>query len=134
MQKEFFLILLTLFLMVSSASASPETTVKYDCKVERKFDTGREYTTEYIEKSKFSVRLEEKDMEAIISRCSFLFSAAQVTCDRYTVDKITFDENIKAKKFYLFASQFDFQIFSDASFIENNGRGGIAYGQCKKSL
>jgi hypothetical protein len=135
MKRDFMLIVLILFLIFSSpASASPEAIANYDCKVERKFDTEREYTSEYIKKLKFSVRLEEKGMEAVVSRCSFSPSAAQVTCDRYIVDKITFDENIKAKKFYLFASQFDFQLFSNSSFVENNGRGSIAYGKCDGPL
>jgi hypothetical protein len=125
------LILLILFLTFSvSVSASPESTTKYYCKVERKFDNEREYTSDYISKFQFSVLLEERGLEAIVSRCSFSFSAAKVTCDHYTVDKIVFDANINAKKFYLFASQFDFQVFSDSSFIENNGRGSISFGKC----
>ena len=57
--------------------------------------------------------------------------ADSVTCDRYEVDKIMFDANAKIKKFYLFGSQADVQIFSDLSFVENNGRGSVAYGKCR---
>ncbi len=36
----------------------------------------------------------------------------------------------RIKKFYVFRSQFDVQVYPDLSFIENNGRGGIAFGTC----
>lgn len=47
------------------------------------------------------------------------------------MEKVVFDENVKIKKYYLFRSQFDVQLFPDLSFLENNGRGSIAYGQCR---
>jgi hypothetical protein len=76
------------------------------------------------------VQIEEKGNTAFILRCSFAPSAERVTCDRYQVDKGVFDENVKIKKYYVFRSQFDVQLFSNLLFIENNGRGGIAYGRC----
>ena len=54
-----------------------------------------------------------------------------MTCDRYPMDKVVLDENVKIKKYYLFRSQFDVQLFADLLFIENNGRGGIAFGRCR---
>lgn len=73
----------------------------------------------------------EDEKEAFVERCSFVASANRVTCDRYKVDPVVADKNVDFKKFYLFRSQFDVQIFRDLSFIENNGRGGLAYGVCK---
>lgn len=73
----------------------------------------------------------EDEKKAFVERCSFVASANRVTCDRYKVDPVVADKNVDLKKFYLFRSQFDVQIFRDLSFIENNGRGGLAYGVCK---
>lgn len=104
---------------------------EYSCKVEKKFDPENSYAEDYIEKWQFSVKIEERNSNAFLSRCSFSTSANKVTCDRYQVDKVVFDENVKIKKYYVFSSQFDVQLFSNLSFIENNGRGSIAYGKCK---
>jgi hypothetical protein len=46
------------------------------------------------------------------------------------MDKVVFDEFVNIKKYYLFKSQYDFQLYEDLSFVENNGRGGISYGIC----
>ena len=104
---------------------------EYDCTVEKKFDSENSYTQEHINKSQFSVKVEENSGGSFLSRCSFSTSANKVTCDRYKVDKVVFDENVKLKKYYVFRSQFDVQLFSNLSFVENNGRGGIAYGTCR---
>jgi hypothetical protein len=111
--------------------AMPAFAVEYECKVERKLDTERPYTSEQIQKGQFSVRIEESGNSARVSRCSSSASAKKVTCDRYQMDKVVFDENVKIKKYYLFRSQFDVQVFSDLFFVENNGRGGIAFGRCR---
>ena len=37
-------------------------------------------------------------------------------------------------KYYYFDGQFGVQIFSGLSFIENKGRGDIAFGKCRKTL
>jgi len=47
------------------------------------------------------------------------------------MDKIVLDENARIRKYYLFRSQFDVQLYPDSSFIENNGRGSVAYGKCR---
>ena len=73
----------------------------------------------------------EDETEPSVQRCSFTPSVGRVTCDRYEVDRVEIDRNVSLKKFYLFRAQFDIQLFSDLSFIENNGRGGLAYGKCK---
>lgn len=112
--------------------------VEYDCRVEKKFDSENTYTADHIKKSQFSVKVEEGGCSTeeggcstFVSRCSFIASANKVTCDRYQVDKVVFDENSKIKKYYTFRNQFDVQIFLNLSFLENNGRGGIAYGKCR---
>ena len=104
---------------------------KYDCKVEKKFDSENTYTANKIEKGQFSVKIEDSGGGAFVSRCSLSPSANKITCDRYQVDKVVFDEKVKIKKYYVFQSQFDVQLFSDLLFVENNGRGGIAYGKCR---
>lgn len=113
------------FILHPSANAT-----EFKCKVAKKLDDERQYTDEQLSKGNFSALIEEKGSEAFVSRCSHSPSDEKVTCDRYKVDKIAFDEHIKSKKFYVFRSQFDIQLFSNLSFIENNGRGGISYGKC----
>jgi len=103
---------------------------EYDCKVEKMFDSENTYTANKIEKGQFSVKIEEGG-GAFISRCSLTPSANKITCDRYQVDKVVFDEKVRIKKYYVFQSQLDVQVFSNLSFVENNGRGGIAYGKCR---
>ncbi|MCW9017086.1 MAG: hypothetical protein OQJ89_08990, partial [Kangiellaceae bacterium] len=83
-----------------------------------------------IQKWKFSVKISENKDGAYLYRCSFSSSVNNVTCDRYSVDKVEFDEHVKIKKFYVFRNQFDVQLFSNLSFVENNGRGSVAYGKC----
>ncbi len=53
--------------------------------------------------------------------------------DKITSDDInTLDGNIiHIKKYYVFKGQFDVQLYPDLTFIENNGRGDIAYGKCE---
>ena len=38
---------------------------------------------------------------------------------------------VKIKKFYVFDSQFDVQLFADLTFVENDGRTGISFGKCQ---
>lgn len=73
----------------------------------------------------------EDDTKAFVQRCSLNPFVGRVECDRYEADHVAKDAFINFKKFYFFRSQFDVQLLSDLSFIENNGRGGVAYGQCK---
>lgn len=107
------------------------TAAEYDCKVGKKLESEATYTSHQIEQGQFSVKIEESGGGAFVSRCSFAPSANKITCDRYQVDKIVFDEKVKIKKYHVFRSQFDVQLFPDLSFVENNGRGGIAYGKCR---
>ena len=47
------------------------------------------------------------------------------------VDKVATGKYVKIKKFDVFESQFDVQLFLNMEFVENNGRGGISFGKCK---
>jgi hypothetical protein len=118
--------------------------VEYDCTVETKFDGERLYSKEQLRDGQFSVRIQDDGQTAAISRCSFTPSRQKVTCDRYDVDRIAVDEvmdadpalpgqyrKMKIRKYYRFRGQFDVQVFPSLTFVENNGRRGIAYGTCR---
>ena len=96
------------------------------CNVERKLNRETEYSTEYINKWKFAVRIQHRDDSAIISRCG-----GNSACDDYAADFIEYTKNVGIIKYYYFSGQFDIQVFSDLTFIENNGRGDISFGQCR---
>jgi hypothetical protein len=100
------------------------------CHVEKKFDEERTYTRDELIKGKFSVEILREGAATLLRRCSFAPSAGRVTCDQYDADKVSTDSFAKIRKFYYFAGQFDVQVFADGTFIENNGRGSIAFGTC----
>lgn len=66
-----------------------------------------------------------------IERCSFSPTEGRYTCDQYEVDRVELDRNVNIKKYYVFRSQYDIQIFSNLDYIDNNGRGGFLIGKCK---
>ena len=109
----------------------------FECKVEKKYsaDLSVIQTKQEVEKSNFNIKVQEAQ-ETTVKRCSFAPSQNAVTCDTYTADRVEFTNTqfVKIKKFYVTNSQYDIQIFEDLSFIENNGRGSIAYGKCKSGL
>jgi hypothetical protein len=105
--------------------------VEYDCRVTRKVNAETVYTEEHLQRGQFAVVIAESQDRSSLSRCSFEASANRVTCDRYEVDRVVFDQNVRIKKFYVFRSHFDVQLFANLSFVENNGRGNIAFGQCR---
>jgi hypothetical protein len=104
----------------------------YECAVTRKVHIENEYTEAHLKQGQFSVKIEENEEGAYLSRCSFVLSQGKVTCDHYKVDKVVQDPYIKVKKYYVFASQFDVQLFDNMTFVENNGRADIAFGKCKR--
>jgi len=113
--------------------ATPATAAQFFCQVHQKIDVlaGNVYTAEQIEAAQFSVRLDTNSQT--ISRCSFSNTAGTVTCDDYRIDRMeTAPGFVDIVKFYYFGGQFDMQIFDGISFIENNGRGSIAIGNCTK--
>lgn len=97
----------------------------------RKLDVKRVYPAEMLARYRYRVRILEVPDRTYLSRCSFAPSQGKDTCDDYAVDHTERDPNIGAVKYYVFRSQFDVQRFEDDSFVENNGRGGIAYGRCR---
>ena len=122
---------LCLAAVIASFLGGESLATEYECLVSRKIDSEHIYKKELIDKYRYSVKVEDSGKSSFLSRCSVPPSAGKVTCDRYSVDKIVFDANAKIKKFYAFNSQFDVQIFSSLVFVENNGRGGIAFGKCR---
>lgn len=115
-------------LLTSGGSLPP---VVYRCTVARKVDDEQVYTEQQRRQGQFSVVVRDLERTAVVSRCSFAQSQGRVTCDDYQVDRIESDPQVGVRKYYVFRSQFDVQIFADLSFVENSGRGGIAYGACK---
>ena len=102
----------------------------YDCKVTRKLGENNVVSDDELKKWQFAVKIYDLQKPKL-ERCSFEISKNRVSCDSYDVDRVVVDQNINAKKFYHFSSQFDVQLFRDLSFVENNGRGGIAFGKCE---
>jgi hypothetical protein len=84
-----------------------------------------------LKKWKFSIKIYDTTKPEL-ERCSYSTGVNNVTCDKHLVDKVETDNYVNIKKFYNFRSQFDVQLFSDMSFIENNGRGSVSYGKCEK--
>ena len=123
---------LAVTLLATSAHAA-----EYECTVKRKLNAENEYKLGQLMQAKFSVRIIDNGATAQISRCSFASSEGKVTCDTYDVDRIEVTsragKEVAIKKFYHFASNLDVQVFLDVPdmwFVENNGRGDIAYGHC----
>lgn len=104
--------------------------VEYVCPVEKKWNLERSYTEEELSRSRFAVKIEETAAGAFLSRCSYSAIENRDTCDRYAVDRIELDNNVSIKKYYVFSSQFDVQLFRDLRMIEDNGRGDFATGKC----
>jgi hypothetical protein len=101
--------------------------VVLECQVPRVLDAPEGY----LGKLRPSAVVEESTVGATLSRCSYSPSAGKITCDTYKADRIEHDERVRIKKYYVFSAQFDAQLFPDMSFIENNGRKGIAFGTCR---
>ena len=110
----------------------PAYAIRYKCTVDKKYDSERTYSKDYLDKAKFSVVIDDShDGNVYLSRCSYVDGAGKITCDKYRADKTALDSHVKIKKYYHFSSQSDYQVFPNLTFIENNGRGGIAYGKCE---
>lgn len=124
-----------IFLILMSALLSiPAEASIYTCRIEKKIDRDYEYSSDQIKNGDFSINVEERENETFAYRCSYVLSKGEATCDKYLIDRTeitkTLDNRI-FKKFYYFRGQFDIQIFPDLTFLENNGRGGVAYGICQ---
>ena len=112
----------------SGTSAQPRHNLL--CSVTKKADGENDYSREQLERGGFAVRLRHASDKLIVERFSFAPSQRRVTCDPYVVDQVAYDAVINATKYYLFRGQFDLQVFNDLSFVENNGRGVVAWGRC----
>jgi hypothetical protein len=123
-------LLLAILLAIACVSVNAGQHKNYSCEVLSKFDRNQQYSAEKIKDLRFSNIVEEGEGATHVSRCSLQPSLGKVTCDKYKMDKVVFDEFVNIKKYYLFKSQYDFQLYEDLSFVENNGRGGISYGIC----
>lgn len=125
------LVPLALSLGLSSGARGSPAKENLVCTVEAKTDMGRPLPSDELARGRFSVRVAiAASGAAELARCSFAPSTGKVTCDWYEVDRVEFDPAVKHRKFYVFRSQFDVQVFADNSFVENNGRGGVAFGRC----
>lgn len=89
---------LILFLLSTKVIA-----VEYYCETTEKHDFGITYGQETIYQAKFATKVEETKNGTYLSRCSMSFKKEEpeITCDRYAVDKIEYDENVKIKKYYV---------------------------------
>ena len=122
---------LTAFALALFSFGATAPPAVYRCAVSKKVDGENVYSEKQIRDAQFGVVVRDDDGSAVISRCSFAQLHGRVTCDDYRADHVAVDRDIGVRKYYVFRSQFDVQIFSDLSFVENNGRGGIAYGRCE---
>ena len=121
-------VLTSCLLIISQLSASA---VEYYCVASKIVSSEKEYTKAELKRGKFATKLEDLGSEAYLSRCGYVLSEKKVTCDRYKVDRIEYDADAKIKKYYVFQSQFNFQLFPSLTGIEDNGRGGIQFSNCK---
>ena len=123
----------SVFWLMSLFIAQTAYAATYECKVDKKYaaDLSVIQSKEEVEKSKFKITIKEGS-KVTLDRCSFAPSQNAVTCDSYEPDRIEFTNTqfVKIKKFYVTKSQYDFQIFENLTFVENNGRGSIASGKC----
>lgn len=124
------MIIKVLFSLISLGISAVIYAASYDCTATKKYDFDRSYTQAQLDTLKFSVRIHDSEKPKV-DRCSVKPSEGKLSCDTYDIDRMEVDKYVGYKKFYLFRSQFDVQLFPDMKFIENNGRGGIAMGTCK---
>jgi len=117
--------MLVFFMSLSQAQA--DVTYELECLVDRKIDRQTEYSRSRIDEMRWSVVIRHYGQEyATISRCD-----SKAPCDDYRADHFEFTKNVGVSKYYYFSGQFDVQVFGDGRFIENNGRGTLAFGQCQ---
>ena len=128
--------------LVALSVVTPAAAADLVCHVTRRVSDGvPEDPRGYIEKYKPSVRVVEVGSKAKVARCSFSPSEGKVTCDWYEVDRVEVAPRgplglVNIRKYYVFRQQFDVQVFYDGkerTVIENNGRGGIAWGTCESA-
>lgn len=99
------------------------------CEVTKKLSRTMIYDAAHLQKYKPGLFIRDAGTTVLLSRCSVEFSG-DYTCDHYEADFVEHDGRANITKYYYLRSQFDVQVFADKSFVENNGRGTIAFGQC----
>lgn len=104
-----------------------------ECVVERKYNAHGERSAEDLARWQFSVRIVELPSSIVLQRCSWSSAQERVTCDSYEADYVEMAQGSGIRKFYSFAHQFDVQVWPTGEFVENNGRGSIAFGTCEAS-
>jgi len=91
---------------------------------------------QYLKQLQLMVRITD-GLKTKLERCSFVKSANEITCDAYEVDVEHNDKNTGMRKLYITPRQYDIQLITLKNdriiYIENNGRGGISTGECKKT-
>jgi len=122
----------SLVVIIASLALRAEA-VTYDCRVDRKLDRERTYSAQDIEKYRPRVLIDLSGETVFLSRCGISITNGVVeTCDNYEADYASFDTNVDVSKFYVFEAQLNVQLFPNGAFIEDNGRGTISFGTCKK--
>lgn len=105
--------------------------MKFDCPATKQFDSKNNYTAEQIRQRMLSTRLEELPEGIFLDRCSSSESAGKVICNRQKVDRVEYHQKLQTKKFYVFGSLVNFQLFPNLTSITDDGAGGVQYGKCE---
>ena len=111
------------------AISSPVFSAELYCEVTKKLSRTMIYDAAHLQKYKLGLFIRDAGTTVLLSRCSVEFSG-DYTCDHYEADFVEHDSRANITKYYYLRGQFDVQVFADNSFVENNGRGTIAFGQC----
>jgi hypothetical protein len=118
--------------VVAAMAIVPNTAFAEDleCVVERKFNVQGERSAADLARWQFSVRIVQLPSSVVLQRCSWSSAQERITCDSYEADRVEVAPGSGIRKFYSFAHQFDVQVWPTGEFVENNGRGSIAFGTC----
>ena len=114
-------------ILISTASFG----LTLECNVLNKYSSKGKYSKANLQKYNPSIKIEFSGDKYYVSRCSYETIANKITCDKHKMDKAVIDNFTSYIKLYHFSSQFDVQLFTDKSFVENNGRSSVSYGTCK---
>ena len=114
-------------ILISTASFG----LTIECNVLNKYSSKGKYSKANLQKYNPSIKIEFSGDKYYVSRCSYETIANKITCNKHKMDKAVIDNFTSYIKLYHFSSQFDVQLFTDKSFVENNGRSSVSYGTCK---
>ncbi len=114
-------------ILISTASFG----LTLECNVLNKYSSKGKYSKANLQKYNPSIKIEFSGDKYYVSRCSYETIANKITCNKHKMDKAVIDNFTSYIKLYHFSSQFDVQLFTDKSFVENNGRSSVSYGTCK---